>query len=77
MTVSAAARREVQRAGTNGLKARVLVSAGEPSGDAHAADVIAALRGRLPRCDMTGFGGGEMAAAGAALQTRMESLSTI
>jgi lipid-A-disaccharide synthase len=77
VTVSVAARRGTHRGVTTGSKVRVLVSAGEPSGDAHAANVIAALRGKLLGCEVTGFGGERMAAVGADLQTRMESLSTI
>ena len=77
MTVLAGARHGAHNGVTARSNVRVLVSAGEPSGDAHAANVIVALRGKLPRCDVTGFGGVRMAAAGATLQTRMESLSTI
>ena len=56
---------------------RVLVSAGEASGDAHTADVITALRRRGAHWDFGGMGGSQMAAAGVAVATRMESLSTI
>ena len=59
------------------MEASVLVSAGEVSGDAHAADVIAAMRSKVPRFDFRGMGGSRMAAAGATISTRMESLSTI
>lgn len=46
---------------------RVFVSAGEPSGDRHAADLIAALRRRDPGIVCRGFGGESMREAGADL----------
>jgi len=42
----------------------IFLSAGEASGDAYGADVIRALRLRLPRADFTGLGGTQMQAAG-------------
>lgn len=56
---------------------RIYVSAGEPSGDAHAAPVIAALRRRLPQATIEAFGGPLMAQAGAAVLDRMEAFSVV
>src|SRR5213595_3945006 len=44
---------------------RIYVSAGEPSGDAHAAAVVTALRRRLPDATFEAFGGPGLEAAGA------------
>lgn len=46
---------------------RLFVSAGEPSGDLHGANLINALRQREPRLEFHGFGGERMAAAGCRL----------
>jgi lipid-A-disaccharide synthase len=43
---------------------RLFISAGEPSGDLHGANLIRALREREPGLDVCGFGGERMAAAG-------------
>ncbi len=43
------------------------ISAGEPSGDLHAANLIRSLRGRDPQARFTGFGGERMREAGATL----------
>lgn len=51
---------------------RVLVSAGEPSGDQHAAAVVRRLRHRLPEVAIEGFGGPALAAAGATIHDPME-----
>ncbi len=45
----------------------LFVSAGEPSGDLHGANLIRALADRHPDLRVTGFGGARMAAAGAEL----------
>ena len=45
----------------------LFVSAGEPSGDLHGANLVRALRARAPGVRVTGFGGDRMAAAGADL----------
>jgi lipid-A-disaccharide synthase len=44
---------------------RFFISAGEPSGDLHAANLIHSLRARLPDAEFVGFGGPRMAEAGA------------
>lgn len=46
---------------------RIFFSAGEPSGDQHAAHLIAALQRRLPDCRAEGFGGPHMAEQGCEL----------
>ncbi len=46
---------------------RIFISAGEPSGDLHAANLIEALRARLPEAEFVGFGGPRMSEAGAKL----------
>lgn len=46
---------------------RIFVSAGEPSGDIHAANLIRALRARRPDLEFVGFGGDRMAEAGCSL----------
>jgi lipid-A-disaccharide synthase len=42
---------------------RVFLSAGEPSGDLHGANLAEALRQRIPGVELVGFGGDRMAAA--------------
>src|SRR4051812_33539340 len=44
---------------------RIFVSAGEPSGDLHAANLIRELRRRLPTAEFVGYGGPRMEEAGA------------
>ena len=56
---------------------RIFVSAGEPSGDLHGAAVVAALRERWPEALIEGFGGAQMAAAGARIRFPMEQMSGI
>jgi lipid-A-disaccharide synthase len=46
---------------------RIFISAGEPSGDIHGANLIRALRRQRPDLDIVGFGGEHMAEAGAQL----------
>lgn len=43
---------------------RIFLSAGEPSGDLHAANLARALRRRLPDVEIVGFGGPRLAEAG-------------
>jgi lipid-A-disaccharide synthase len=54
---------------------RIFISAGEPSGDLHAAAVVAALRQRYPDAEIDALGGSLMQAAGATLRYRMEGLA--
>ncbi len=55
----------------------VFVSAGEPSGDAHAAAFVRALREAVPGVRVEGLGGAHLAAAGAELMARIEDLTVI
>jgi lipid-A-disaccharide synthase len=56
---------------------RVFMSAGEVSGDAHAAPVIEALRSLVPGVKIEGIGGPRMAAAGLMLMEPMYSRSVV
>lgn len=51
---------------------RVLIAAGEPSGDLHGAGVIRALQLRMPGARIDAIGGPRMGAAGAALRVSIE-----
>jgi lipid-A-disaccharide synthase len=54
---------------------RIFVSAGEPSGDLHAAGIVRALRRRYPMASIEALGGPHMAQAGASVRYRMEGLA--
>lgn len=56
---------------------RIFVSAGEPSGDLHAANLIEALRDRRPDARFVGFGGPRMSEAGAELLYPLVELSVM
>src|SRR6058998_2394653 len=56
---------------------RIYISAGEPSGDAHAAAVVTALKRRLPGASVEAFGGPDLEAAGAVVLDRMERFSVV
>ena len=56
---------------------RIYISAGEPSGDAHAAAVVTALKRRLPAATVEAFGGPDLEAAGAVVLDRMERFSVV
>ncbi len=55
----------------------ILVSAGEPSGDAHGGPLVAALRRRLPGVPVEAVGGPCIEAAGARVRWRLERLSAL
>ena len=55
----------------------VFISAGEPSGDLHGANLIRALRAQHPGIRITGFGGDRMEAAGAELLFKLTSLAVM
>jgi lipid-A-disaccharide synthase len=61
----------------SGAPPRIYVSAGEPSGDAHGAAVITALRRRFPQARLEALGGPRMAEAGATVLDRMERYSVV
>lgn len=54
---------------------RILISAGEPSGDLHAAPVAAALLARWPGAELEALGGPRLEAAGARVRWRMEDFT--
>lgn len=56
---------------------RIFVSAGEPSGDLHAANLIREIRGRCPDAEVVGFGGDHMKAAGARLLYPLTELAVM
>lgn len=56
---------------------RIFLSCGEPSGDLHAANLIKALRRRLPKATYHGFGGPKMEAAGASLLFPLVNLAVM
>lgn len=56
---------------------RILVSAGEPSGDLHGGPVVEQLRRRFPDALIEAFGGPRMAAAGATVLWRMEDYTVL
>lgn len=58
-----------------GRQPRILLSAGEPSGDLHGGPLVAALRARWPTAEIVAFGGPKMAAAGADVRWQMEDYS--
>jgi lipid-A-disaccharide synthase len=56
---------------------RIYISAGEPSADAHAAAVAAALRRRIPGVELEALGGPLLERAGVRVLDRMESYSVV
>ena len=56
---------------------RIFLSAGEPSGDHHAAALVRALRRRRPDIECVGLGGPEMAAAGCELVADLTRLAVM
>ncbi|MCC7493809.1 MAG: hypothetical protein IT204_15750 [Fimbriimonadaceae bacterium] len=59
------------------MRPSVLLVAGDPSGDHHAARLLRELRSRRPELDCWGYGGQELAAAGLRLAGDLVSLSAI
>jgi lipid-A-disaccharide synthase len=56
---------------------RIFISAGEPSGDLHAANLIHSLRRQLPDAQFVGFGGTRMVEAGASLLYPLVNLAVM
>lgn len=56
---------------------RIFCSAGEPSGDLHAANLIRRLRARQPAVQTVGYGGPQMAAAGCRLDCDLTELAVM
>ncbi len=59
------------------MAVRLFLSAGEASGDRHAAGLLRALRRRLGPVEVRGLGGDALAAEGADLLARVEDLSVL
>jgi lipid-A-disaccharide synthase len=57
--------------------AEVMIVAGEPSGDMHAAAMVSALRSRRPDLHLVGVGGGRLAAEGVELLERAEKIAVV
>ncbi len=55
----------------------IFFSAGEPSGDLHAANLIRQLQGRRPGLQAVGYGGPQMAAAGCRLHADLTALAVM
>lgn len=56
---------------------RIFLSAGEPSGDLHAANLARAIRARRPEAEIVGFGGDHLEAAGATLLYPLTELAVM
>ena len=56
---------------------RIMVIAGEASGDLHGAGVVRALKERVPQCDIYGIGGDKMQAAGMQLMYHVRELAVM
>lgn len=56
---------------------RILVTAGEPSGDLHGGHVVAALREQFPDATIEAVGGPRMAAAGAVIRHPIDGLAAL
>jgi lipid-A-disaccharide synthase len=56
---------------------RIFLSAGEPSGDLHAANLIQSLRKPFPDAEFVGFGGPRMRAAGADVRFELVALAVM
>jgi lipid-A-disaccharide synthase len=56
---------------------KIFLSAGEPSGDLHAANLIRSLRKYFPNAEFEGFGGDKMAQAGARLHYKLANLAVM
>ena len=56
---------------------RIFISAGEPSGDLHGANLVRALRRARPGIECVGFGGERMEAAGCQLLYPLCNLAVV
>src|SRR5690606_5124241 len=70
-----AARDRGDAAARRGPVTRVLVSAGDASGDAHAADLVRALAARLPGTRFVGLGGPALEAAGVEIRVPLREVA--
>ena len=62
---------------TPAAPARIFISAGEPSGDLHGANVVRAILRRRPDAHIDAIGGPRMAKAGAAIRYPIEGLGAL
>jgi len=62
---------------TDSKRARILISCGEASGDLYAAELVEALRSRVPSIEAFGLGGERARAAGVDSLVRLEEISVI
>ena len=65
---SPAEQRELQR------PHRIMIVAGEASGDLHGSDLAREIRARDPSCELFGIAGAQMRAAGVTAATRIEDI---
>jgi lipid-A-disaccharide synthase len=56
---------------------RVMIVAGDPSGDIHASRVVTALKERVPDCEIFGIGGDRMVSAGFESLVPMEKMAVM
>ncbi len=56
---------------------KIFFSVGEPSGDLHGANLVRELRRHRPDCELVGYGGPRMAAAGCALHEDLTKLAVM
>jgi lipid-A-disaccharide synthase len=73
--MSATPRRPSPAAATTGRRRRVMIVAGEASGDLHGADLATQILARDPGCDLFGVAGERMRAAGVRALTRTEEIA--
>ncbi len=71
------ARHAEPRQPAGGDRLRVFLSAGEPSGDHHAAALLEAIRAIRPQAEFVGLGGPQLAAAGCSLVADLTSLAVM
>ena len=60
-----------------GTPKKIMIIAGEPSGDLHGANLVKALKQRAPEIDITGIGGDAMARAGMEILFHIRDLSVM
>ncbi|MGZ3620072.1 MAG: lipid-A-disaccharide synthase [Candidatus Binataceae bacterium] len=73
--MSATAREQSPAAAPTARRRRVMIVAGEASGDLHGADLAAQILARDPGCDLYGIAGEQMRAAGVRALTRTEDIA--
>ena len=66
-----------ESADSPGRTKRIMISAGEASGDLHAANLVKALRAITPAIEVTGMGGDKLREAGAVLQVDCAEMAVV